>query len=106
MKKINFSNHVMNIFSEMETNYEEIKNLMFDLTVGNDIYDDESGRVVPKAEAEDKLRGICQKVFGVSKDSSPRELKRAVRDHSREFFDIIEEVVDVVISNGDRKRVV
>lgn len=59
MRKINFSNHVMNVFSTMETNYEEVKNLMFDLAMGNEIYDEESGRVVPKAEAEGKLRSIC-----------------------------------------------
>ena len=100
MRKINFSNHVMNVFSTMETNYEEVKNLMFDLAMGNEIYDEESGRVVPKAEAESKLRSICQKVFGVTADSSKRELKRAYREHGREFFDIIEEVVDVVISHG------
>lgn len=100
MKKFNFSNHVMNVFSEMETNYDEVKNLMFDLAMGNEIYDEESGRVVPKVEAESKLRSICQKIFGVNENSSKRELKRAYREHGREFFDIIEEVVDVVISHG------
>jgi hypothetical protein len=100
MKKLNFSAHVMNVFSEMETNYDEVKNLMFDLAMGNEIYDEESGRVVPKAEAETKLRGICQKIFGVNENSSKRELKRAYREHGRDFFDIIEEVIDVVISHG------
>lgn len=100
MKKYNFSAHVMNVFSEMETNYDEVKNLMFDLTMGNEIFDEESGRIIPKAEADAKLRSICQKVFGVNANSSKRELKRAYREHGREFFDIIEEVVDVVISNG------
>lgn len=98
MKKLNFSTHVMNVFSEMETNYDEVKNLMFDLALGNEIFDGD--RVVPKAEAEEKLRSVCQKIFGVNADSSKRELKRAYREHGREFFDIIEEVVDVVISNG------
>ena len=99
-KKLNFSAHVMNVFSEMETNYDEVKNLMFDLAMGNEIYDEESGRVVPKVEAETKLRGICQKIFGVNENSSKRELKRAYREHGRDFFDIIEEVIDVVISHG------
>lgn len=102
MKKLNFSAHVMNVFSELETNYDEVKNLMFDLAMGNEIYDEESGRVIPKAEAEAKLRSVCQKIFGVNENSSKRELKRAYREHGREFFDIIEEVIDVVISNGFR----
>ena len=91
MRKINFSANVMNVFSEMGTSYDEVKNLMYDLAVGNEIFDGE--RVVPKAEAEEKLRTVCQKIFGVTADSSKRELKRAYREHGREFFDIIEEVV-------------
>lgn len=98
MRKLIFSANIMNVFSEMETNYDEVKNLMFDLAIGNEIFDGE--RVVSKAEAEGKLRMICQKIFGVNENSSKRELKRAYREHGREFFDIIEEVVDVVISNG------
>ena len=103
-KKINFSAHVMNVFNEMETNYEQIKNLMYDLAMGNEIYDAESERVISKSEAEEKLRTVCQKVFGVTADSSKRELKRAYRDHGREFFDIIEEVIDVVISHGFKEN--
>lgn len=98
MRKYNFSANVMNVFSEMDTNYDEVKNLMFDLAMGNEIFDGE--RVVARTEAETKLRTVCQKIFGVNENSSSRELKRAYREHGREFFDIIEEVVDVVISNG------
>ena len=57
MKKFNFSTHVNNVFSEMETNYDEVRNLMFDLAMGNEIFDGD--RVVPKAEAEAKLRTVC-----------------------------------------------
>ena len=31
MNKMNFSAHVLNVFDEMKTSYEEVKNLMFDL---------------------------------------------------------------------------
>lgn len=58
-KKMNFSAHVMNVFNEMETTYEDIKNLMYDLAMGNEIYDAESDRVISKNEAEDKLRTVC-----------------------------------------------
>ena len=30
MSRMNFSTHVMNVFNDMNTSYEEIKNLMFD----------------------------------------------------------------------------
>ena len=58
MKKINFTAHVMNVFNEMDTNYDEVKNLMYDLAMGNEIFDEASGRVVPKAEADAKLRAV------------------------------------------------
>ena len=57
MRKYNFSANVINVFSEMDTNYDEVKNLMFDLAMGNEIFDGE--RVVARAEAETKLRTIC-----------------------------------------------
>lgn len=101
MRKLTFSNHVMNVFNEMNTDYTSVKNLMFDLAIGNKIFD-EDGVEVSKNDAEDKLRGICQKIFGVTKDSSKRDLKRAYRDHGRDFFDIIEETLDDVILWGYR----
>lgn len=100
MRKMNFSNHVMNVFNESNADYESIKNLMFDLAVGNEIYDAESDRVISKSEAEENLRTFVQKVFEVNQDSSKRDLKRAIRNHGREFFDIIEEVLDQVIVAG------
>ena len=101
MRKLTFSNHVMNVFNEMNTDYIFVKNLMFDLAMGNKIFD-EDGIEVSKHEAEDKLRSICQKIFGVNKDSSKRDLKRAYRDHGRDFFDIIEETLDEIITAGYR----
>jgi len=58
MRKLTFSNHVMNVFNEMDTDYSSVKNLMFDLAVGNKIFD-EDGIEVSKHDAEEKLRGIC-----------------------------------------------
>ena len=103
MRKLTFSNHVTNVFNEMDTDYMSVKNLMFDLAMGNKIFD-EDGIEVSKHEAEEKLRSICQKIFGVNKDSSKRDLKRAYRDHGRDFFDIIEETLDEIITAGYREN--
>lgn len=103
MRKLTFSNHVMNVFNEMDTDYTSVKNLMFDLAMGNKIFD-EDGIEVSKHDAEDKLRSVCQKIFGVTKDSSKRDLKRAYREHGRDFFDIIEETLDDVIVAGYREN--
>jgi hypothetical protein len=58
MRKLTFSNHVMSVFNEMDTDYTSIKNLMFDLAMGNKIFD-EDGIEVSKHDAEDKLRTVC-----------------------------------------------
>ena len=94
MGKMNFNNRVMTVFSEMGTSYDEVKNLMFDL------YKGELGEGVTKAEAENKIREVSLKIFGLTEDSSKRDRKRAYEEHGRQFFDVIEEVVDWTVSTG------
>ncbi len=94
MRKINFSARVTNIFEKLETSYEEVKNLMFDL------YRNELDEGVTKKEAEEKLRNFSLEIFGLTKDSSKRDRKRAYEKHGREFFDVIEEVLDYTVSTG------
>lgn len=94
MKQMNFSSHVTTVFAEMDTTYDEMKNLMFDLCRG------ELAEGMTKREAEDQLRTMSQKIFGLDGGESKRERQRAYRDHGREFFDIIEEVVDWTVTTG------
>ena len=94
MRTMNFSAHVLNVFDEMKTSYDEVKNLMFDL------YKNELEDGITKREAEDKLREVSLKIFGLTKDSSRRERERAYRDYGRQFFDVIEEVTDWTVTTG------
>ena len=94
MRKMNFSAHVLDVFSEMKTSYDEVKNLMFDL------YKNELDEGITKREAEDKLREVSLKIFGLTKDSSRRDRERAYRDYGRQFFDVIEEVTDWTVTTG------
>ena len=94
MRKMNFSSRVLNIFEKMETSYDEIKNLMFDL------YRNELDEGVTKKEAEERLRNISLEIFGLTKDSSKRDRKRAYEEYGRQFFDVIEEVTDWTVSTG------
>ena len=90
----NISARVMAVFSEMKTSYDEVKNLMFDL------YKNELDEGISKREAEDKLREMSLKIFGLTKDSSARDRKRAYEAYGREFFNVIEEVTDWTVSTG------
>lgn len=94
MGKMNFNNRTISVFAEMGTTYEDVKNLMFDL------YKGELRDGITKAEAEDKIREVSQKIFGVTKNSSKRDRKRAYAENGRQFFDVIEEVTDWTVSTG------
>ena len=65
--------HLNNLFSGGENGYEwdSVKNLMFDLSDGLDICDEE-GNKINKKEAEAKMRNIIFSVLGLdaSKNSS------------------------------------
>lgn len=94
MSKINFSARIMDIFEKNETTYDELKNAMFDL------YRNELGEGVTKREAEDGIRKISLEIFGLTKDATKRDRKRAYEKYGREFFDVIEEVLDWTVTTG------
>lgn len=94
MGKMNFSARVMDVFSAMGTSYDEVKNLMFDL------YKGELSDGITKSEAENKIREVSLNIFGLTKDSSKRDRKRAYAEYGRQFFDVIEEVTDFTVSTG------
>ena len=94
MGKMNFNARTIGVFAEMGTSYEEIKNLMFDLCRG------ELAEGITKTEAEKKLREMSMKIFGLTEKASKRDRKRAYAENGRQFFDVIEEVVDWTVSTG------
>ncbi len=98
MPRMNFSEHVMNVFNNAETTYDEVKNLMFDL------YRGELDEGITKRQAEESLRELTRQIFGLTKDASKRDKKRAYEAHAREYFDVIEEVVDFTVTTGLREN--
>ena len=78
-----------------------VKNLMFDLGAGREIYDAEAGRVVSKTEASDTIRKACFDYLGLTKDSTDKQIKRALNsERGTQFFEVIEEIIDVQIAHG------
>lgn len=78
-----------------------VKNLMFDLGAGREIYDAEAGRVISKAEASDTIRKACFEYLGLTKDSTTKQIKRALNsERGTQFFEVIEEIIDVQIAHG------
>lgn len=95
-----FSDHTMAVFTANDTDYESISNLMQDVALGREIYDSETGRTISKAEANAKILDFSRQIMGITDITDKKAVRRAVRDHSREWFDIIEDTISLVIDTG------
>lgn len=99
-KKLNFSEHAMSVFSAMNTDYEAMNNLMQDLALGREIYDAESDRQISKAEANKAVLEFSRQILGIDDIKDKKAVRRALRDNGREWFDIIEDTIDVSVTVG------
>ena len=95
-----FSEHVNSVFANMNTDYDSMNNLMQDVALGREIYDSETDRKVSKAEANAKILDFCHQILGISDIKNTKEVQRGWRDHGREWFDIIEDTVNVAVEVG------
>lgn len=81
------------------------KNLMFDLASGREIYDDEQGRVISKAEANDAVRNVCFEQLGLDAKSTDKQIKRALKSEKAiELFEVMEEIIEQEIEYGFREN--
>lgn len=97
---MNFSSHVLNVFANENVEYEGLKNLMQDLYYGREIFDEETGRVISKKEANDKILSISRKIFEINENSRKMDRKVAYAKHGLEWFSIVAETVDDLLSAG------
>lgn len=89
--KLNFSsNEVRNIFAEND--YAEYSQLMFDTAKGEE--------KVSTKDANNKIREIMFSVLGVDENCSRKELRKAIRRHKIDVFEIIEETVENLLVSG------
>ena len=89
--KLNFSsNEVRNIFAEND--YAEYSQLMFDTAKGEE--------KVSTKDANYKIREIMFSVLGADENCSRKELRKAIRRHKIDVFEIIEETVENLLVSG------
>ncbi len=96
----NFSEHTNAVFSAMNTNYDEMNNLMQDVALGRELYDTESDRKISKAEANAKILEFSRQILGIDQNSTSTDIRRAWRDNGRQWFDIIEDTVNIAVTTG------
>lgn len=99
-KHIDFAAHVMSVFEAMNTNHEAMTNLMTDVALNHVAFDDEAGREIPRVEAEAKILDFSRKVLKINDIRDRKHVRRAIRDNSRAWFDVIEDTLDVTVQTG------
>lgn len=78
-----------------------VKNLLFDSACGREMYDGETDRVITKDEANEQIAKICFEATGLTKDSSDKQIKRALKSEKAiEFFEVIEEAIEKKVQTG------
>lgn len=105
MHKMNFSTeNLRNIFAA-ENKYEQFREICDNLMNGNKCfgYDAEGNRVeLTKKQANAVVRKVLMEVCGLDEESvkSNKRVKRAVKDHYSELFEIIEQDIEFKVWKG------
>ena len=91
-KFMNFSANVQTVFNNDANDFMAFSQLLTDVALGK--------QAVSKEEANAKIVEVFQGVLGITKDSKPAEVRRAVRRNQALVFDIIEETVQNLLVTG------
>ena len=91
-KFMNFSANVQNVFNNDVNDFMEFSNLLTDVALGTS--------KVSKEEANAKIVEVFQGVLGITKDSRPADVRRALRRNQALVFDIIEETIQSLLITG------
>ncbi len=87
-----FKSENLNMIFSGDTNYENYFQLMQDTAMGR--------AKVDKTEADNKIREVMFSILGVEENASRKELRKAIRRHKVEIFEIIEETVQNMLISG------
>ncbi len=95
-----FNLHVQSVFEKHKTSYDAMNNLMQDVALGRELYDDKNDKVLTKTEANTKIRTFAKDVLGITDIKNRKEVRRAIRDNGRMLYDIMEDTLDVAVTTG------
>lgn len=97
--RVNLSTNTINVLSSMDMNIDEMRNLMQDVALGREILNCK-GEKVSKADANDLIHDFSLKVLCIGNVKDRKEVRQGLRDHGREWLDIIETTVETVVTYG------
>lgn len=93
MRKINFSDNVKKVFTG-DKNYEHYSRLMFDSATNNL----QGG--ITKETADNSIREMFFNALNIDMNASRKDLRRAIRRHITDVYDLTEETVENLIVTG------
>ena len=91
-KFMNFAANVQNAFNNDVNDFMAFSQLLTDVALGR--------QEVSKEEANKKIVEVFQNVLGITKESRPADVRRAIRRNQALVFDIIEETVQSLLITG------
>ena len=91
-KFMNFAANVQTVFNNDANDFMAFSQLLTDVALGR--------QEVSKEEANKKIVEVFQGVLGITKDSRPSDVRKAIRRNQALVFDIIEETVQSLLVSG------
>lgn len=100
MPKMNFTNaDTRAIFENGVCTFQAFNDLMVDVAKGKEIFDAE-GKTVSVDKVNGKIRKVMYDVLGIEEGTKGRELRRAIRRHKVDVFEVIENTVEEMLVSG------
>lgn len=93
-KFMTFSANVQNAFDNNESDYMNFSRLLRDTT--NGVF--ESG--ITSADANEMIREKFRLILGVDENAKAKEIRRAIKRHKDEIFEVITDTVDDMLTSG------
>jgi hypothetical protein len=89
---MNFAANVQTVFNNDANDFMAFSQLLTDVALGK--------QEVSKEEANKKIVEVFQGVLGITKDSRPGDVRKAIRRNQALVFDIIEETIQSLLVTG------
>ena len=93
-KFLNFSVNVRNAFNNNESEYANFSQLLRDTR--NGVF--QSG--INSADANEMIREKFRLIMGIDETASQKEIRRAIEEHKREIFNVVEDSVTDMLTSG------
>lgn len=100
MGKMYFSNaDTRAVFDNGDCTFAAFNDLMSDVAKGKAIFNKE-GKEVSTEDANKAIRKVMYQVLGLEEGTKGRELRRAIRKHKTDVFEVIENTIEDMLVSG------